>query len=249
MALLGSPAVAGDPVDPIQQTTQFTEVYEGGRGLITLQGPTGMFQNPTSGTMPQGAFTAQYCFFSPFVDTSVLGHGFLAAYGVTDWLEVAALTTYIDAGDNLAAAGPQVRARLMKNEGFLPQVSVGYYGSFGDAALEKNTVYIAGYNRIPLAEDGLLKSLGVHYGLRNSWIRNSSDDLRGYGGIELQLPLRVYVVGEMATKDDDFGGEIPFSYGLQWRSGGINISVAMVQPGDLTDGPGFWFGIGSQLSF
>jgi len=39
--------------------------YEAGRGLITLEGPSGMFINPTSATLPKGAYTAQYCLFFP----------------------------------------------------------------------------------------------------------------------------------------------------------------------------------------
>src|SRR5688572_26767682 len=37
------------------------EGYEGGRGLITLEGISGMFLNPTSGTLPARSLTAQYC--------------------------------------------------------------------------------------------------------------------------------------------------------------------------------------------
>jgi hypothetical protein len=33
--------------------------YSGGRGLITASGPTGMFLNPTSGTLTKGAISAQ----------------------------------------------------------------------------------------------------------------------------------------------------------------------------------------------
>lgn len=33
--------------------------YSGGRGLITASGPTGMFLNPTSGTLTKGVISAQ----------------------------------------------------------------------------------------------------------------------------------------------------------------------------------------------
>lgn len=228
--------------------------YEGGRGLITLQGPTGLFINPTSGTMPEGAFTAQYCLYSPFVDSNVIGNGLLLAYGVTDWLEVAVLTSYIarSGADDLAAAGPQVRARLMKNEGLIPQISVGYYGRYGDSAIVNTNIYAAAYNRIPIAEDGVVKSLGLHYGIRNSWADSGDNsDLRGYLGVEVQLPLRFYVVGEISTENDNNdNAEIPYSYGVQWRLGKINISAAMIRDADIAvDDPGFYFGIGSQMSF
>ena len=35
-----------------EMTTAAEPQYEGGRGLLTLQGPSGMFINPTSGTLP-----------------------------------------------------------------------------------------------------------------------------------------------------------------------------------------------------
>src|SRR6187401_1278807 len=59
------------------------EEYVGGRGLLTMEGPTGMFINPTSGTMPAGAFTAQYCFFHPNWSATdpLMAHGALLSYG------------------------------------------------------------------------------------------------------------------------------------------------------------------------
>lgn len=240
--------LAGDPKDIVIEPEPVPDIYEGGRGLITLQGPTGMFINPTSGTMEAGHFTAQYCMFSPFVDTSVVGHGWLAAYAVTDWFELAALASYVDNSVDPAAAGPQARIRLLQNEGLIPQVSLGYYGRYGDAALQNTNIYAAAYNRVPIDEAGIVKAIGLHYGIRNSWAEaTSGSELVGYGGAELQLPLRMYLVGEIST--DDTGDKIPFSYGVQWRAGLINLSVAMVQPGGIPGGPGFYVGIGSQFSF
>ena len=59
-------------------------VYRGGRGLITLQGMAGMFLNPTSGTLNQGQFTAQYCVFFDQYSTNTIGQGLMLDYGVTD---------------------------------------------------------------------------------------------------------------------------------------------------------------------
>src|SRR5262245_3375262 len=60
---------AAPPVEP---------PYEAGRGLLTLQGPSGMFINPTSATLPQGKFTLQYCNFYPENNTEIVTHGFMA---------------------------------------------------------------------------------------------------------------------------------------------------------------------------
>src|SRR6266436_2008907 len=44
------------------------------RGLITLEGPSGMFLNPTSATLPQGVFSWGYCIVFTNQDTNILGH-------------------------------------------------------------------------------------------------------------------------------------------------------------------------------
>jgi hypothetical protein len=225
--------------------------YEGGRGLLTLEGPSGMFINPTSGTLPAGAFTAQACYFNPFMDDSLNATGAQVAYGVTDWLELGLFGNYIfvDGADDLSAGGPLARVRLLKDEGLIPQLSVGYYGMFGDDAIESNNGFIAAYKRFPIGdESGFFKSVGVHLGGR--YTSNDAEDfVVGYGGLEVQLPYRVYLVGEVSTEDNDYHKEVPYSAGIQWRAGGINISLAALQSGTFDEDPGFWFGIGSQLSF
>src|SRR2546423_3275958 len=68
------------------------------RGLITLEGPSGMFINPTSATLPQGTFILNYCVFVPTLPEglSLVGHGILLSYGVTDWLEVGFIGDLLD---------------------------------------------------------------------------------------------------------------------------------------------------------
>ena len=147
--------------------------YEAGRGLITLEGPSGMFINPTSATLPKGKFTAQYCDFIPEEDTDVVGHGLMLAYGVTDWLEVGAVGNFVDQNEPIerqfAAGGPMIRIRLLRDKSWWPQVSVGAYAKLGNEKLNQGSVYIAAYKRIPIMEDGFLKSLGFHAGYRHSW--------------------------------------------------------------------------------
>ena len=226
-------------------------IYEGGRGLITTEGPSGMFINPTSGTMPAHAATLQYCFLLPTNDFSeVMGHGALLAYGVTDFLEIGAIGNYIDfdRGDDVSAAGPMARLRLMQDTAYLPEVSIGYYGKFGDDAVEQQAAFLALYKRIPIGnESGFVRSFGIHGGVRNVWDNPDDDEtFRAYGGLEMQLPLRLYLVGEVST--DDNAITTPYAYGVQWRLGGINISVAGVQNGNLAD-DAFYFGVGSALQF
>jgi hypothetical protein len=213
--------------------------YEAGRGLVTLEGPSGMFINPTSATLPKGAYTAQYCTLFLNSDDEVMGHGWLASYGFTDWLEVGTIGTVLEVpGDReFVVAGPFVRVRLTKDQGWIPQISVGAYGKYGTNVLAQSTGFVAAYKRFPISETGFLRSVGVHAGARFSWFHADAletDSLDGYGGIELQLPARLYLVGEVGTRGENQGGglkRIPYAYGLQWRMRAVNISAALMQRG------------------
>jgi hypothetical protein len=225
------------------------EAYEAGRGLLTTEGPSGLFINPTSATLPKGAFTAQYCFFLPENDSSPWGHGYMASYGLTDWAELGVIGLYVDApGENPFATGPFARIRLLKDDGWIPQFSIGGYTRFGDDPTETIGLFAAAYKRCPIDENGFFKSIGFHAGVRQNWYDGPDDPFHGYGGIEIQLPYRFYIVGEISSRDDDTETEVPYAFGIQWRAGGVNISVAGIQAGNQ-DEPGFFFGIGSQFSF
>jgi hypothetical protein len=231
------------------------EEYVGGRGLLTIEGPTGLFINPTSGTMPAGAFTAQYCFFLPNWSASdpLMAHGALLSFGVTDWLEIGGLLSYIDLdhGDDLFSGGPMVRIRLLKQDSVLPELSVGGYAFFGDE--ERYTPFVALFKSFDIDRTGFLRSVGFHLGIRDRFIEKGpdpSDTPVGYFGAELELPFRLYLVGEVSTRDEDLGDDVPYSFGIQWRLGGINISVACLDNGfSFVDEPSLFFGIGTQLSF
>jgi len=228
--------------------------YEAGRGLITLEGPSGMFINPTSATLPENAATLQYCVFFPENRTDVVGHGLMGAYGVTDELEIGGIGNYVDrnSASGLSAGGPIVRYRLLKDEEMVPQLSIGGYSRFGDDELDKYAVFVAAYKRVPVQEDGFIRSIGFHGGIRNLWVDDdvNPDDttLAGYGGGEIQMPLRVYAVGEVTTKDSDFNAHVPYAFGLQWRAPGVAMSAAGIQNGNTSD-ISFYYGIGLSGSF
>ncbi len=226
--------------------------YEGGRGLITLEGPSGMLINPTSGTIPEKASTVQYCVYFPNNKNDVVGHGLMGAYGITDDLEVGLVGTYvdIDKGNSLDGGGPMIRYRILKDEKY-PQVSVGAYSKFGDDPIKKYGVFCAAYKRFPIDEEGTLRSVGIHVGIKNLWLDSSlpqDTTFSGYFGGEFQLPLRVYVVGEVQTKHSDVNAHVPYAFGLQWRAKGIAISTAGIQNGNVGD-PSFYFGIGYGHQF
>ncbi len=251
LAALTFPASAGHEV--VSKNPAPVAEYEGGRGLLTIQGPSGMFINPTSGTLPAHAFTAQYCFLLPNNSASpVMAHGGMIAYGVTDWFEVGAhiIGFDVDNARDPLGGGPLFRIRLLKDEGMMPQLSVGGYFNFG--SVENYNAFLALYKRVPISETGFLRSIGFHGGLRETWNntpRDASDVPVGYFGMEFQLPLRLYAVGEVSTQDrDSGGGKMPYAFGLQWRAGGINVSAAFTQTGAFNE-PSFFFGVGSQLKF
>jgi hypothetical protein len=234
--------------------------YEANRGLITLEGPTGLFINPTSATLPKGAFTAQYCFFLPDHDfKDAIGHGFLLSYGVTDWLEFGGIGNIVQDTPlgTIGAGGPMARLRLLKHKGLIPQFSIGAYGKIGSYAFPEQASIFAVFTERFEVNKGPLISVAVDAGMRQTWTNNgsdprgaglaSNDSIRGYFGLEVQLPARIYVIGEVAT-NSSVDQVIPWAAGLQFRAGGVNVSVAALEPGDGDD-VGFYFGIGTQLAF
>jgi hypothetical protein len=242
--------MAGEPVQlsskGVSPTVEAAD-YEANRGLLTLQGPTGMFINPTSATLPAGAFTVQYCFLLPdFEFGETMAHGALISYGVTDWLELGANVLFVDLdpGDTLFSAGPLARVRLLKHDGWIPQVSVGGYGKIGDDPIQFASAFLAMTERFEIKQ-GPLESVALHAGVRQTW-RDDVDSFRGYFGTDIQLPWRLYIVGEIATQseEEDF---TPWAAGLQWRAGGINISTAAVTAPETGGEVGFFFGIGTQF--
>ena len=245
-------AMSGEQ-DDISMYKPTPPVYEAGRGLITLEGPSGMFINPTSATLPAGSVTLQYCMFLPDQNTDTIGNGFLGAYGFTDSFEAGVIGKYVDPanGGGIGGVGPFARLRLMKHEGLRPQLSIGGYAQFGDDPLTNYGMFSAAYWRIPLNETGFFKSLGVHTGVRQNWYDlGPGDAFHAYGGLELQMPLRFYAIGEVSTKDDDRDTEeAPYAFGLQWRLYGVNITAAGIQSGNLPKGPAFYWGIGSGFQF
>ena len=259
------------------------EPYRASRGLITLEGPSGMFINPTSATLPQGKFTIQYCLFFPNRDTDIVGHGTLISYGVTDWLEVGAVGNLIDVNadlipdqrairraalaaapltadkagydDEFVVGGPMVRARLLRDREWWPEISVGGYLKWGTNAFNAGTLFVAASKRIPIDPDGFFKSIVVQTGARQTWYDKPQgrggvrDSGRFYGGLELELPYKFYLIGEVTQKDNDFDRRMPFAYGLQCRLPGVNLTFAALQDGGQHERIGLYSGVGISFGF
>lgn len=165
--------------------------YSGGRGLITNTGPTGMFLNPTSGTMPQGSLTAQVfaTVIKPLPNKDQFAwYNALVSYGLKDWLEIGALAQLVDRSNNVLtpsgavvkdnqsvmAGGAFFRLRVLKDEKFWPELSFGGITLQGNEILRRNTLFMAASKRFLLSEDGVLRAIRIHLGGRQFWQREGS---------------------------------------------------------------------------
>lgn len=251
----GDTQIVGDTVSTTGLLASNHEGYVGGRGLITLEGVSGMFLNPTSGTLGKGQFVAQYCAGVLRQNSDYeIQHTAMFAYGVTDWLEVGGFFRVSELDNDhqdVGAGGPLIRIRLLKEDGWIPEVSVGGMSRNGFEALTKHTIFVAASKRFVIDEDGFLKSVRTHVGFRQIWQDSDVNEANGsiiYTGIDVEVPFDIYIVSEVSNKDDVFN-HTPFSIGLQWRpTRVIGLSIAGVQSGG-EDNLSLFAGIGITLEF
>jgi hypothetical protein len=187
----------------------------------------------------------------------------MAAYGITDWLEVGAVGQLVDRSNNqdnqsVMAGGPFVRARVMKDQGIWPELSIGVISLNGSETVERQTVFLAASKRFAISEGGPVKAFRLHLGGRQFWQTPNTDlkfknwtvlqqrgpnDLVGYVGGELQLPKNIYWVSEVQTMETG-GRYMPWSTGLQLRHPeGFGLSLALIQPG-FSSSMAVYIGIG-----
>ncbi len=234
------------------------------RGLITLEGPSGMFINPTSATLPQNEFILNYCVLFFDTDTDVVGHGILLSYGVRDWLEIGFVGNLLDVNspgppsreDTFVVGGPMARIRLLRDREWWPELSVGGYvkwgspGGGGGPALNSANAFVAISKTIPIDEKGFLKTVTFQGGFREAWLDEPapvSNVNRVYGGLEVQLPWRLFLIGEVTQRNDKVDlREIPYAAGIQWRGRHFGCSLAALQNGGESR-PGIYFGVAGGL--
>lgn len=257
-ALSGATGFAGSQAtyDPKESpVVEIPVTVRESRGLVTSEGPSGMFLNPTSATLPQGTFAFAYCSVLTRQDTDILGNHMFISYGVRDWLELGVVATMINVtvpgaelpqGD-YGTGGPMARVRLRRDFGIWPEVSLGVYAKWGTDALDSSNVFVAASKTLPIDEKGFLKTITFQGGFRESWIeapdRNTN---RFYGGVELQLPHNFYLIAEVTQfshRKDEF---TPWAAGVQWRGKRLSLTAAIVQSGD-DNPPSIYLGIGGGL--
>lgn len=222
----------------------------GGLGLITVEGPTGMFLNPTSGIMPKGALTLESCMsFRNNDGDHHAANALLAVYGLTEWLEVGSVGLIVHGLDPAAVGSEEVsagqintRARLVKDRDGMPEVSVGALAQWGDDPLTHQSLYLAASKGFAFGEGQFFTGIRLHGGVRNTWNESADDLATAYAGLEIGLPMNLFFVTEINTRDDS-QINTPYSVGLQYRGNGFGFSAAMLQPGDTSD-PSAYVGIG-----
>lgn len=279
LASLGAAAFAAEPAPSPEPAAASTiaiaplpvdDGYRGARGLITAQGMSGMFLNPTSGTLAQGQLTVQYCAMLYQNDgPNNTSHGLMVSYGVCDAFEIGAYGNYLDLnsrGDQLWVFGPIARVRLVKESQFIPEFSVGGLyldGGDNDDLIARSEIFAAASKRFVLDEEGTFRAVRGHLGVRQIWreelpnitpananaIPGYSPDKTatvGYTGVELELPYSLSAVAEVQTMDN-FADHVPWAAGVQWKpSGVLGLSLAATQT-QGEDHVGFYVGIGGVI--
>ena len=213
-----------------------------------------MFLNPTSATLPQGVLAYGYCFILTNQETDILGHVMYMSYGVRDWLELGVVANMVNfrINDELpegsyGTGGPMARIRLVRDRDCWPEISLGAYAKFGTDHFDSKNVFLAASKTVPIDEKGFLKTITFQGGFRESWIEDPDRNTnRFYGGLEVQLPGNLYLIGEVtqfASRKDEF---MPWAAGIQWRGRKFGITAAIVQSGD-DDPPSIYLGVGGGL--
>lgn len=211
-------------------------------GLITTMGPTGLFQNATSGILPKNAFSVESCMaFKENNGDHFESNGLLVTYGVTDWLEISgfALIAYnLDparAGDSHLEMGQfNARARLVREADAMPEVTIGGIVGFGDDPLVAHSIFLAASKGFALSDGDFMRSFRLHGGIRQSWLELGNEDVTtAFVGAELEIIKNLFLVGEVNTRDDLFS-KTPWSAGLQYKSNSFGFSAAVLQAANET---------------
>jgi hypothetical protein len=229
------------------------EGYEGGRGLITLEGISGMFLNPTSGTLPARSLTAQYCVgILEKNERTEYQHTAMLSYGITDWFELGVFGRITDPAEDPAVGGggPLARVRITRDRSWVPEISVGGLLREGNERIDKRTVFVAASKHFAFEENAFgLGGVRLHGGFRQIWQNSDVNEANGsifYGGVEVEFPYDLWLVGELSNNADVFTYQ-PYAFGVQWRpTQVVGMTVGAVQTGG-EDELSLYVGIGATL--
>ncbi|MGL4397528.1 MAG: hypothetical protein ACRCS9_13385 [Hyphomicrobium sp.] len=240
MLAASSPVMAN--ADAVIDQSSLPPNYTGGLGLITTLGPTGLFQNATSGILPKNAFSVESCMaFKENNSDHFQSNGVLLTYGVTDWLEISGFGLFVHgldptvAGDSELQRGQfNARVRLMRDEGSMPEITIGGIAGFGDDPLVSHSLYVAASKGFELGSGDFMRSIRFHAGFRQSWPELKDDVSTAFFGLELEVFRNLFMIGEVNTRDDD-QAKTAWSAGFQYRSNAFGMSFAVLQDANESD--------------
>ena len=128
-----------------------------------------------------------------------------------------------------------MRARLLKDEGMIPEFSVGGMLREGHDYLRQQSLFVAASKGIPLGDSSPVSEIRFNAGFKQIWQDSSVKEANGsipYGGLDIAGPLNLHLVGEISGKDDIYI-KTPYSIGVQWRDPrGYGASLAYVRSDD-----------------
>lgn len=120
-------------------------------------------------------------------------------------------------GDSYLEMGQlNARARLVREAGALPEVTIGGIVS-GSATIRSSRTAFSWRRRRALrsATAIFMRSFRLHGGIRQSWLELSNEDVTtAFIGGELEIVKNLFIVAEVNTRDDLFS-KTPWSAGLQ----------------------------------
>src|SRR3546814_8563130 len=129
----------------------------------------------------------------------------------------------------MGAAQGNVRVRLLKDEGAVPEVSVGGMYRAGDDYLRQEQLFIAASKGFAVDPGGIVPGIRLHAGFRQLWQDRDVKERDGsivFAGLDLGLPHDLHLVGEVSTKDAVYR-RTPFSVG---EIGRANVGTLVPNP-------------------
>jgi hypothetical protein len=221
-------------------------------GLITKEGPTGMFLNPLAEVSPPKTINAQTCWLRQELPAGVAHWNiFMLAHTLPTATELGLLGNLNspEGGSVEGAVGGFLRQLVVPEAQWLsitPALAVGATAFHTDISTE-------GFNTRATAFAALSKTLTppefrvpvrAHLGGRfvNFADPTDSSDVTGYIGLEVGVLRNLRLIGEVNTQTK-VDTTTPFAVGLQFSLAKLGISVAAINTG-RADTPGLFFGIG-----
>lgn len=215
-------------------------------GNITVEGPSGMFLNPTADERPANTLLPQACWLhqdlGPGSFNGVLG---MTSYTLPSRTEVGGLVFVADfpGGNSETAVGGFVRQILIHDNGRRPSVAVGGVLLQGDP-LTRKSLFAALRKRVTPER----AAIPIYADVGAKWVfAADNDDATVYGGVEVGLLDSLSLVGEVAHRTK-FEVKTPYAAGIQYTwNERLGLSLAAVNPGNGGD-TGLFFGIGYAYS-